>query len=178
MNTCSCICWEIVFYFYWILCIIFIPVFYWGCLFLLIFLACYILRTLMLCLWCWSKYAFSVYHLISIGKMINGISVIPKFWFTFEFKFIIISSDLFKVSIFCHRNLDNAVSALNCGHFIAVTKKSISESLAYLSGFHLLFLLTSRHWPSIIDFPISLSFLSSSFGLLSIALLNGQVFVR
>lgn len=75
--------------------------------------------------------------------MVNGISVIPKFWFTFEIKFIIISSDLFKVSIFCHRNLDNAMSALNYGHFIAVTKKSISESLAYLSSFHLLFLFTS-----------------------------------
>lgn len=39
--------------------------------------------------------------------MVNGIFVILKFWFTFEIKFII-KNYLFKGSIFCHRNLDNA----------------------------------------------------------------------
>lgn len=45
--------------------------------------------------------------------MVDAIFVIPKFWFTFGVKSIMFSSSLFKISIFCHRNLVNAMSALD-----------------------------------------------------------------
>lgn len=81
--------------------------------------------------------------------MINGISVIWKFWVTFGIKLIIISNNLFKVSVFCHRNIDNAICALNLGHFIAVTKKSFSKRLSTYLGF-----ICCSYLPCDIDFPI------------------------
>lgn len=90
-------------------------------------------------------------------------SVIPKIWLLLESN--IFSSNLFKISIFYHRNLDNVLSALDYKAISQLSQRKLSQkvSCTYL-GFIRSSFFALWHGLSIIYFPSYWSFLSSSFG--------------
>ena len=68
------------------------------------------------------------YHLTLIDKTVDGIFCNTKDLVTFGVKHL--SSNLFKVSIFSHRNLDNAMSALDYKDMSQLLQRKLSQKVS------------------------------------------------
>lgn len=99
-----------------------------------------------------TQICFSVCHLASVAKVVYGIFVIPKFWLTFGVKSIIFSSNLFKISIFSHKNLLMPWMLSSLWIFHGCDKAKYLRKFGILMGvlfplrFSILWHVTLHHW--------------------------------